>query len=172
MTIKVICDFLGDVGISVRLQPVRGGTFIDGVDIDQGGLIVDAAKVKSGDILHEAGHLAVVPQRFRQFATGDIDVALRPHYDTWFAGGVDPDCPITRAILQAGEAEAMAWSFAAARAAGIAPDVVFHEGAYGGDEGELIAMLSANCHFGINGLQHAGMTTRRLFPAMSRWLQT
>lgn len=81
--------------------------------------------------------------------------------------------PALRALMQMGESEAIAWSYAAMVAAGAPLDEMWQSdpGLFVGDAPHVLQMLQGNSHFGINGLQACGMTTVRTYPSMKRWLQ-
>ena len=52
--------FLAEIGIPVSETTLSQSTFVPGILIDQGRLLVDPAKLLyPGDLLHEAGHIAV-----------------------------------------------------------------------------------------------------------------
>ena len=56
-----IAAFLREIGLSIRAGAVGDDTALPGIDIEHGALVIDEAKLKyPGDVLHEAGHLAVV----------------------------------------------------------------------------------------------------------------
>ena len=152
----VIVGFLGEVALPVRLDVVEGPTALPGITIDRGTLVVDLARLRyPGDLLHEAGHLAVMPAEERTQRVRD-------------AGG-DP----------AREMMAIAWSYAAVCHLGLDPAVVFHEGGYRGGSQSLIENFSAGRYIGVPVLQWLGLTAddRRAaelgiepYPRMRRWL--
>ena len=56
-----IAAFLTEIGLDVRTGEVGEQTFLPGIKVDHGGLLVDEAGLTyPGDLLHEAGHLAVM----------------------------------------------------------------------------------------------------------------
>ncbi|HEV2865714.1 MAG TPA: hypothetical protein VGX37_04310, partial [Allosphingosinicella sp.] len=103
-----IVAFLEAVGIPVALETLPPGTFLPGLDLCGGGLVVDTERLEwPGDLLHEAGHIALT------------EPGLRPS--------------LNRASDDPGEEmAAIAWSYAASVALGLDPSVVFHEGGYHG----------------------------------------
>ena len=153
-----ILDFLRSVGIPLEERAITGETLLPGVEIREGRLIVDRERlVWPGDLLHEAGHLALVPSELRDRISGDL-----------------PDIP------HAGEAEATAWAWAATVAIGLEPGILFHEGGYHGKSRRLAFTYSAGCWPGAAGLAAAGMTLlpadaaqsgASAYPAMVRWLR-
>ena len=156
-----IADFLIRIGIEVTPTELHGETFLPGIQVAQGRLLVDEAKLTyPGDLLHEAGHLAVAPSALRQDLNGEVAVS-----------GLNMD---------AMEVQAMAWSYAATLHLGIDPSVVFHEGGYRGKSAGLVFMFNVGVYPGASGLQEAGMTVageaaRRLnvpaYPHMLKWLR-
>ena len=152
-----IAEFLAQAGIAVRPGAVADGAVLPGIDVERGGLVVDEARLLyPGDILHEAGHLAVTPPEKR----GELD------HD------VGDDA--------AEEMMAIAWSYAAALAAGVDPALVFHEHGYKGGGPHILENFQAGRFFGVPMLEWVGMAygqeraaslDRPAFPAMERWVR-
>ena len=146
-----IAAFLADIGISVREESLSGPTFLPGIMISRGGLVIDeAGLLYPGDILHEAGHLAVLTPSARAAVDGDVGND----------GGM--------------EMAAIAWSYAAALHLGLDPSVVFHADGYREGSESLLENFAAGRYVGVPILQWAGMTAAtgsRPFPSMSRWLR-
>lgn len=149
-----IVAFLERVGIPVAVEPVTD-SLLPGATVRDGGLVFDPALPYPGDLLHEAGHIAVT------------DPALRP---TLTEVSSDP----------AEEMAAIAWSYAAALAAGVDPALVFHDHGYRGGGGYLIPALTSENPVGVPMLQVYGMTGLArnaadlglpVYPAMARWLR-
>jgi hypothetical protein len=152
-----IVEFLTEIGLPVRAGRIGEETFLPGIKIEGGGLVADEAKLTyPGDLLHEAGHLAVVPSARRS--------TLHLH-----------------AGQSAGEEMmAIAWSYAAAVHLGLDPAVVFHEGGYRGGSQALLDNFRAGRYFGVPTLQWIGLTAeprraRELgvppYPYMIQWLR-
>ena len=143
-----IVDFIREVGIPVRRGPAAG--LLPGIDVRAGAIVVDEPRLAyPGDLLHEAGHLAVC-EAARRGALSHV--------------GDDPG----------EEMGAMAWSYAAARHLGLDPAVVFHADFRGGGEA-MIAAFERGGGPGEPMLHYWGMTGGRTgeprFPEMSRWLR-
>lgn len=173
-------EFVSRIGIDVMCAPVRD-SHIPYVSISDGGLVVDLDKVFPGDVLHEAGHLAVVPQPFRSKANGDLaDVqrAMGRHLEIYGDRGLGgwPEDPVCRALLQCGEAEAIAWQYAAARAIDLPEEWLFPEASFDDAWQSLLIGLKLGSHMGIHGLQAAGWTSTRpgaatpAYPELAFWL--
>lgn len=148
------------------------GIYLKGMTV----LINPKHLVSAGDILHEVGHVAIIPSIFREDVSDNIEELLAPiaakYCDSHeFIDENGTEDPIYRGILQCGETEAQAWSYAAAVAAGVPPKLVFHARAYQGESQSLLIMLNMGKHAGVHGLQAAKMTTTRTYPIMKRWLQ-
>jgi hypothetical protein len=146
-----IVSFLVEIGIAVREEPLSGPTFLPGLTIHRGALVIDESRLLyPGDILHEAGHLAVLTPSARAAADGDV--------------GDDAGM----------EMAAIAWSYAAALHIGLDPSVVFHADGYRDASETLLENFAAGRYFGVPILQWAGMTAAsgaRPFPSMQRWLR-
>jgi len=173
--------FLNRIGLPVTRAALSEDSFLPGVMVRQGALIVDPDRLGSpGDLLHEAGHLAVAPARLRGALDGNIDACAA-------ALIADADMGVSEAEaaqIARTEPQAIAWSYAAALAAGVTPDCVFWAEGYGGQHGgapQLVMMQVAQGFFpGIQGLVRAGMCTApppfgdpadpAPFPQMRRWL--
>lgn len=154
-SVQQIIDFLRDIGLTVRERAIAGATVLPGIDVEHGALVVDRATLKyPGDLLHEAGHLAVVPSAERQ----------RMHGNVGDDGGA--------------EMAAMAWSYAAALHLGLKPCDVFHANGYRGEAESLIENFAHGRYIGAPILVWRELTdspTRdatgaSVYPRMKRWL--
>ena len=152
-----IVPFLEGIGIPVRTEPVSGDSLLPGVTVRCGTLIFDPETLPwPGDLLHEAGHIAV------------SDPAVRATQEEV------PSDP-------GEEMAAMAWSYAAAVELGIDPVHVFHVAGYqGGGENYLESYTKGGTGIGVPMLQFYGMSAEPhqagplalpAFPAMTRWLR-
>lgn len=176
--------FLASIGIPLRRTGEVIDSFLPGVWIDHGTLVYNYDTLRfPGDLYHEAGHLAVIPSRFRHLVPkghgfdgsgGPLEEALEAYMES--TPFMRDDCTedlVYRAILQMSETEAIAWSYAAMVAAGEDAKRCFIEDdlAYNGGGEEVYLMLATRGHLGINGLQAVGMTTTKTYPTLTRWLQ-
>lgn len=157
-----ITTFINETGIACRAGKIPGSTFLPGVMIQNGCIIYDAMQLKHpGDLLHEAGHLAMLLAEHRAQANG--------------ADNISGD-------LDAGAAEmgAIAWSWAAKEHLGIAPELLSHAEGYKGDSENMINNFNSGRYFGVPILQWPGMTMDpdprllakdNAYPKMIRWLR-
>ncbi len=153
--------FLTGIGIPVREAPVPASSFLPGVRIENGALVFDRLALRwPGDLLHEAGHVAVTPSAFRHALSDGVD--------------------LPEAVPHASEIEATAWAYAALHHLKLEPAVLFHEGGYRGHSPALINTFTLGVYPGSFGLAQAGMTFvgaqakesgRPVYPTMSRWLR-
>jgi hypothetical protein len=151
-----IIDWVREIGLTVRFAPLDAETFLPGVTPEAGGLVVDPERLLyPGDLLHEAGHLAVMLPARRASAGADV--------------GTD----------MGDEIGAQTWSYAAAVHLRLAPEVVFHPQGYkGAAESLIVAFADGNA--GVPLLQWMGLTWDRKqaaaqgvapYPNMTRWLR-
>jgi hypothetical protein len=147
-----IVAFLRKIGIPVTAADLPE-SFLPGLTIERGGLLVDESRLEyPGDLLHEAGHVAVAPADARPAMSGSLDDV--PGLDT--------------SML---EWAAIPWSYAAALEIGIDPKLVFHEGGYHGHSAGLLRNFEIGVPIGLHLLVDAGMTSADEFPRMRRWLR-
>ncbi|MCC3157668.1 hypothetical protein LJ737_10485 [Hymenobacter sp. 15J16-1T3B] len=149
-----LLDFLRSIGLPVREAPVPADSFLPGLRIEDGALLVDRARLLyPGDILHEAGHLAVVPAAVR--------AGLGPNIAQYRT----PD------EAQGDEIVAQLWSYAAAVALDLSPAVVFHADGYHGHSEWFTQNYQQGQYPGLPLLVWMGLTTAEEFPRMTRWLR-
>ena len=147
-----IAAFLRGVGIAVEATSLPEDGVLPAMTVRDGVLLYDPGRLEwPGDLLHEAGHVAVT------------DPALRPTASAFASDGGD-------------EMAAIAWSYAAALAAGIDPRVVFHDQGYKGDGAWLAETFAGGGHIGLPMLQYYGLAAQPgdhgpQYPAMVRWLR-
>jgi hypothetical protein len=154
-----IWGFLVNIGLEIKFASIPGSTFLPGIHAQMGILTIDETKLLyPGDLLHEAGHLAMLPPGPRARVDGKVDDG---------GGG----------SLEMG---AIAWSYAAALHLGLPPEVVFHEAGYRGGSQALLDNFAAGRYVGVPILEWAGLaaTGKRAetlgikpYPAMLRWLR-
>lgn len=153
-------DFLHEIGIKTVFKKTSGHTFLPGLKIENGIIIINPDELKyPGDILHEAGHIAVVPSNER----------------AGLQGGEIAD----RANREAEEMMALAWSYAACVHLHIDPHFVFHEGGYKGGS-HIAENFLAKRYIGLPMLQWIGLTADEknaaemnipAYPHMIKWLR-
>ncbi len=159
--LQTILGFLQQIGMPVEACELDEATFLPGLALGPGRIFVDYAKLKyPGDMLHEAGHLAVTPAATRRIVgTPDLPQPWPPEGE---------------------EIGAVLWSFAAARHIGLPLPVVFHAGGYKNDSDWLIEMFESGHYIGLpflewcglcHGQERAGEAGTPAFPHMLKWLR-
>jgi hypothetical protein len=146
-----ILDFLDAIGISVKITELAEATFLPGMTVRGETLLLDPDRLTwPGDLLHEAGHIAVA------------DPLLR-----------EPGATVSAEPGE--EIAAIAWSYAAAMAIGLPTRTVFHEGGYRGEGASLAENFENGQYIGVPLLQWFGMasvqpgTAMPPYPHMMRW---
>jgi hypothetical protein len=158
---RKIADFLKEIGIEVRSVNLDVPTFLPGILVENGTILADESKLNyPGDLLHEAGHLAMAPASLRPSLSGEVTI---------------PDVR-----METVEIQTIAWSYAAMVHLGLDPKVVFHEGGYGVESERLLFNFRNGVYIGINGLVDAGLTVIGEkatamgvpeYPHMLKWLR-
>lgn len=180
-----VCGFVRGLGIGCAEGTVPDNSFLPGVAIAAGGLAYDAGRLGSpGDLLHEAGHIALVPSRFRPLLDDDVDAAIAHLAAGHAPDGTAPASDAEREMLAKTEIMAIAWSYAAARALGMPLACVFWPGTYRMPTGQspeaLVQQLDLGFFPGIQWLARFGFCAAppplgdpaepAPFPQMRRWL--
>lgn len=186
--LEPIVAFLRGLGIGVEYGDGAHGGFLPGVNIHGGVIHVDPdTLVGSGDVLHEAGHIIVVPRHYWPRLGRD----LLADTEALIAEETGPDRSADPRLVTAarqGEFMAQAWSYAAALHLGVSPGCVFFPGAYKYHDYEgphpMASWLERGSHYGPLYLAQAGMTGfsgmfafmgdngLSPFPHMARWTLT
>ena len=156
-TLSTIAAFLSEIGLPVEIGEIPQPTFLPGILVESGILRVDPARLSwPGDLLHEAGHLALLTEHERKQVDGDV-------------GDDGGD-----------ELGAIAWSYAAALHLQLDLSVVFHEHGYHGGSQSILENFGAGRYIGLPMLQWRGLTLDdknacasgvKPYPHMLRWLR-
>lgn len=148
--IHEIVGFLVQIGLRVGPCELEGNTFLPGIEIQDGTLWFDPDRLLyPGDLLYEAGHLALLSATERERAC-DADFTEGGH-----------------------ELAAIAWSYAVCRYLELPLEILFHRQGYRGDADGLIENFKAGRYLGVPILVWKGMTESegsQAFPAMQHWL--
>ena len=166
MTVTALTDlektlhFVESMGIGI--VPGDGGDeFLPGITIRGNKLIINYETLAyPGDILHEAGHIAVVPPEERPGLTS-ASIAKRKMRD-------------------GEEMAATAWAYAATVHLDLPAAFIFHEKSYLGGGPSLAENFEKGYYFGVPMLQWWGMCVDKRFatdeqpayPAMINWIRS
>ncbi len=153
--------FIRSIGIPVHFRNLDSPDFLPGICIVAGEITVDIEKLKyPGDILHEAGHIAVVPAAERNL----LD-----------AGAIS-----ARPMREAEELMVIAWTYAACVYLQIDAGFVFHNDGYQKGGSNIVENFRNGHYFGVPMLQWTGMALEKqnpnepetpVYPAMLKWLR-
>lgn len=150
-----ITAFLADIGIPATPAAGEGPTFLPGIWIEGASLRYEADQLVSpGDLLHEAGHIALT------------DPARRPTLNHASMTAAPPDAGEELATLL--------WSALAARACGLPLAQLFHDQGYKGQGAWLIAEFEAGRYLGLPYLAWLGLAQADPAggpPRIRRWLR-
>lgn len=154
-------EFLQGIGIIIREVKLPATGFLPGLSIDKGSILIDREALKyPGDILHEAGHISIVPAAERKMLNADTIGKRESH--------------------QAEEMMAIAWSYAACVHIGLDPYFVFHDDGYKGGGSYIADNFKEKNYFGLPMLQWIGLTADeknaatlqvKPYPHMLKWLR-
>ena len=147
-----ILNFLQSINIKVVKQKLSNDTFLPGLNLYQNSILVDIEKLKyPGDLLHEAGHLAVT------------DTKLRPLIGT---SKMDSNWP-----TEGDEIASILWSYAASHFLNLDMKIVFHPNGYKNESEWLIEQFKNKNYIGLPLLEWMSLCERDEFPKMKKWLR-
>ncbi|PXY43537.1 hypothetical protein [Flavobacterium hydrophilum] len=158
--LEKVLTFLNEIGIDVVEKELET-SFLPGLDLGPNCLYIDFEKLLyPGDILHEAGHLAVTTSVERKIAGTDKMAADWPS--------------------QGEEMGAILWSFAAAKYLELPIEFVFHPNGYKNESEWLISNFTNENYIGLPFLEWTGLAlgkvnaekeSKEAFPKMLKWLR-
>lgn len=150
---ETILQFLDRINLNYKECTLAEESFLDGVLIKNGVVCFDSKQLLSpGDILHEAGHLALLPPDKRAIANGNIAEQFPEE--------------------EGSEMAVILWTWLAAQQLEIAPELIFHPEGYKGDSEWLIAHLNAGNYLGSPLLQWMGVISMNGgAPKVERWVR-
>lgn len=157
-----ILGFIQEIGIETIVAELKDEeTFVPGIRIDKGKITYDPDKLLyPGDLLHEAGHIAVMPPEERYLHSGDVKAE-------------------SEGDIMGDEIAAILWSYAASNALDLPLDIVFHPQGYRGASPWFIENFQNKCYMGLPLLVWMGFThdtsstnpMEKPFPHMVHWLR-
>jgi hypothetical protein len=147
----LIVRFLRDIGLRIEECKVLDDAFLPGIVIAAGVIRVDRMRVLSaGDLLHEAGHLALLAPTERANSNGVFAT------DGGFEMG------------------AIAWSYAACVHLGLPVELLFHDAGYRSGAAALRENFAAKRYVGVPMLSWRGLldgdVANNSYPTLARWL--
>lgn len=160
--VQPILNFLKKINIPYQFAPIDIETYVPGINIQNGTLQIDLKKLSfPGDLLYEAGRIALAPAAVRPSLTHPIDNQL------------DFDIPTISMMT-------IAWSYAAALDSETPLEVLFHPEGYKGQNENIKHGFQTGQYIGLPMLQYLGMAfdannaaqkEAQPFPVMQSWLR-
>lgn len=149
-----ILQFLDQIGIAVIETELADDCFLPGLALEKNAILMDPKRLKfPGDLLHEAGHLAVTEEKLRLLiGTSEMDSG-------WPSDG--------------DELAAILWSYAALKHLDLRPEVVFHSEGYKNESEWLIQQFQNENYIGLYLFEWMGFCSQKEkpFPNMLKWLR-
>lgn len=160
--LETIIAFIRGLPIEVRFRDLEEPTFLPGILIEDGAIVLDPGRLAyPGDLLHEAGHIALEPTAERIQLYGNV----QDH----------------KQVTEALEIGVILWTWAASQYLGLPDDVVFHAGGYKGQSDAITSEFRSGNFVGLPLLEWMGLTSRSVrqiegqevppFPHMTKWLR-
>lgn len=152
-TYTKITSFLKEIGIAIEETKLTEPTFLPGIKIVGSTIFIEKSSlIAVGDILHEAGHLAVTEAQHRsKIGTPEVP-------SDWPKDG--------------DELAAMLWSYAALTYLKLEPEVVFHDDGYKNQADWLREQYAAGTYIGLPLFIWMGFCDDEVqFPRVKKWLR-
>ena len=154
--LEQVLNFFSTIGIRYQLEALPTTGFLPGILIKNGALLIDPEQLSHpGDLLHEAGHIAVMPESTRHLLNDNVNESA----------GQGP----------AEEMAAIAWSWAALQHLNLPPEFLFHPDGYKGGSASYIEAFTTGSGFGHPMLSWYGMCqpagTEAGYPQMELWIR-
>lgn len=149
---KLIVDFLNSIQIEVIETKLSEDTFLPGLKLESETILMDFEKLKyPGDLLHEAGHIAVTEEKERPLIGTDR------MNNEWPTVG--------------DEIATIAWSYAASHHLDLNLEILFHPDGYKNESDWLIEQFSTGNYIGLPLLEWMSLCEKETFPEMKKWLR-
>ena len=150
--VEGIINFLKSINIEVIETSLRNETFLPGLRIQGQTILYDREKLKyPGDLLHEAGHIAVTEAHLRPLIGSNVNNEHTPN--------------------EGEEIAAILWSYAACRHLNLDLSIVFHPDGYKNESDWLIEQFGSKNYIGLPLLEWMSLCDKGEFPKMKKWLR-
>jgi hypothetical protein len=150
--IDLIVSFLRSINISVVEQELPNDTFLPGLSLYGNSILMDRETLKyPGDLLHEAGHLAITEEEIRPL------IGTSKMNDNWPTDG--------------DEIAAIIWSYAACCFLNLDLEIVFHSNGYKNESEWLIDQFNNKNYIGLPLLEWMSLCNKEEFPKMKKWVR-
>jgi hypothetical protein len=150
--LQTIVHFLHSINIEVVEQKLPNDTFLPGLSIYGSSILMDSEKLKyPGDLLHEAGHIAVAEEKIRPLI-GTAKIG-----EEWPTDGE--------------EIATILWSYAASCFLKLDLEIVFHKNGYKNESEWLIEQFNNENYIGLSLLEWMNLCDGAEFPQMKKWIR-
>jgi hypothetical protein len=134
-----ICEFLDRIGVPYQECDIPEKTFLPGLTIQGGKVKVDRSRLTyPGDLLHEAGHVALTRASQRPTISQEALDAQDPRHSE--------------------EMAFLLWTYLASKEIGLPPEAIFHAGGYKGNSSWLVGQFESGSYIGLPLLTWMGVT--------------
>ena len=176
--INNIIDFGRSIGLPIHTQSIIfSDSFLPHILIQRGEIYVNPELVSVSNLLHECGHLGLIPSKYKNVFSGN----LYSGFANYLSQPTEIDSIQYYLMQAADDSGATAWAWAAGTFLNI-PEVEIIENSSYDHSGEYIRNeLRSGWHSGISGLNYANYTSKgnlkllqtvtdkKVFPEMDFW---
>jgi len=172
-------NFLREIGLNIEAKPIPDKIlpfcFLEGILSSNGLIWVDPKIAHAGNLLHEAGHFAVLPRRFRPFGATTTFSSLERLLEKAAENDINPTEQEMWILMHCDDLAAQGWSFAAAAHLGIPTYLPFELGfdGIGLEIHEAIVAsigLKIGCQQSVALFYAKMLESKQAFPNLKYWL--
>jgi hypothetical protein len=176
-TNRIIAQFASDNGINVHEgEPENSRYFIDDCWIHYGEVFYKPAKCDPCNLIHEIGHLALLPAELREYINGDVEECLGFCYGANIMlklGYEDPYSEKYSKLVNASEDAVLAWEYCVAIHLNLEPLMLFQDFTLPPEDllrtYEIAAHTGLGCR-GTSQLRHLGLLeSDKTFPKLIKF---
>lgn len=176
-----VVSFLNSIGLKTTITQDMSffqKTFIKNILIKDGELLINN-KTTISDLLHEAGHLAILHPQYRKLANNNISGVLKK-----MIMEINVLQKENQKYQYCEDECATAWAYAVGVHLQLQDKIIIHKKQYQNTGADVIFGLKHNCHRGIKELQYAGFCVQRssaklleefadlpVYPQLAKWVQ-
>ena len=158
-----ILKFFDTIGLEYTQEKGVIGSFAENLEIKKGVIHFDYDLVAVLDLLHDGGHMALIPKCYRHYFCGNLMAGFKRYFEMITLA--PPLDPVTEILMCCEDTQVTAWAWAAGIKLGIKHEDIITGASYGGT-GEAIRQtlqfseISSMPYVGVAMLHHSGYTKK------------
>lgn len=167
--VERILAFFDSIGLEHVQEKGVIGSFTENLEIKNGVLHFDYDLVAVIDLLHDGGHMALIPKCYRHYFSGNLKAGFKKYVALISAKPLTE--PILEILMCCDDTQATAWAWAVGVKLGIKHEDIITDASYGGTGDAIRQTLqlsnsSSMPYIGVAKLHYSGYTKK-----FNNWLK-